>query len=158
MKKLLLTLAIIVLPLMGYGQDYEKLFKEADSLLCWVVSPYNYGDTVEWRMGAGYYESWYVDSVSKTKDGPILWQDDKILATYVPPPPNKIITLQDLIDYQEYCYNDSTTEWKTIYGTVTEKINEHVSFVSDDIDYRKVTIHRTPTFNGFIEWLKNKEK
>lgn len=111
MKKLLLTLAIIVLPLMGYGQNYEKLFKEAD----WVF--YSNPDTLR------------------------------------PTNPPKPITLQDLIDYQEYCYNDSMfVKWdtiKTVYGVPylmvrNESPNKH--------------LHKQPTFNGFIEWLKNKEK
>ena len=114
MKKLLLTLAIIVLPLMGYGQNYEKLFKEAD----WVF--YSNPDTLR------------------------------------PTNPQQPITLQDLIDYQEYCYNDSTVSWEYQFEEIDK--GSGVGFTNYNKPKKRVVRHKMPTFNGFIEWLKNKEK
>jgi hypothetical protein len=122
MKKLLLTLAIIVLPLMGYGQNYEKLFKEAD----WVF--YSNPDTLR------------------------------------PTNPPQPITLQDLIDYQEYCYNDSIATGIYAYNydnavwdsTYTELFGW--TYVQRNVGSRRIYKHYQPTFSGFIEWLKNKEK
>lgn len=55
------------------------------------------------------------------------------------------ITLQDLKDYQEYCYNDSS------------KTSGYVFFENDyggHYEYMPHYTHKTPTFEGFIEWME----
>ena len=72
------------------------------------------------------------------------------------------ITLQDLIDYQKECYNDSTLEYEymieywngvrfdTMYSKTIKRMPECY------ITQIKKWIHKQPTFEGFIEYLKNK--
>lgn len=77
----------------------------------------------------------------------------------------KCITLQDLIDYQKECYNDSSLEHTHFYNRwyddcYTQRGNlmdgyHYVLSCKDSTHFE--WIHKQPTFEGFIEYLKNKK-
>ena len=55
----------------------------------------------------------------------------------------RIIMLNDILDYEKECYNDSVSYRDLVF--------ENKQYVVKDI-----WIHREPTFKGFIEFLKKK--
>jgi len=57
------------------------------------------------------------------------------------------ITVQDLIDYQEYCYSDSVLSQNLTWFDVSDNALKDV--------YEP---HEIPTLNGFINWIKKKYK
>jgi hypothetical protein len=65
-----------------------------------------------------------------------------------------IITFEMLLDYAEECYNDSTFDWTVHYMRPYISVRDtSITF----IPHYKYT-HRTPTFEGFIEYLKRNLK
>ena len=56
---------------------------------------------------------------------------------------SRIITLNDLLEYEKECYNDSVSYRDLVF--------ENKKYVVKDI-----WIHREPTFKGFIEFIKKK--
>jgi len=74
------------------------------------------------------------------------------------------INLIDLIEYETECFNDSTlvevhhveelniTDWFSIGGGACMWPR------CPESHYRNVWIHRQPTFDGFISWIKNRIK
>jgi len=145
MKKLLI-LALLLIPLIGWGQ--EKL--QYDSLIV---------DSCQ----AFYYPN---DSLTDIFDIPFknegLWYHD--YATQRADTSLRVITLQDLIDYQEYCYGDSVdyaNKWLLWGGdTIIEpdKPNEDVAYANAEYLGRVYKPIHEFSFNGFIEWLKNRER
>ncbi len=67
---------------------------------------------------------------------------------------DEIITVKDLFDYAEECYNDSSPIYDSSSYTITIECDENgkncIGTKIDDVYY----ISKTPTFGGFIEWLK----
>jgi hypothetical protein len=145
MKKLLLTLAIIALPLMGYGQIIKV---DDESHL--VVDSTTYNPKTKtfsfWSANQEYLvikkekTTFVVDTVGSSWK---YYHGDRII-------------LQDLIDYQEYCYNDSTVSWEYQFEEIDK--GSGVGFTNYNKPKKRVVRHKIPTFNGFIEWMKNKEK
>jgi hypothetical protein len=65
------------------------------------------------------------------------------------------ITRQDLIDYFQECYNDSTT--KEIHLRSVNGFCEGRNGVcSRESHHKMVVIHKDPTFTGFKEWLEKR--
>lgn len=60
----------------------------------------------------------------------------------------ELITLELLLEYSTECYNDSSII------TTHECPENRIGCVVYHTGYRK--IHRTPTLNGFIEWILKK--
>ena len=70
-------------------------------------------------------------------------------------PREREITVGDYLDYAEECYNDST--WvETSFYMRTREIFSHYSWYREEGDV--IWLRRTPTFEGFIEWLKEKKQ
>jgi hypothetical protein len=69
---------------------------------------------------------------------------------------NKVITVNDFVKYLEYCYNDSS---KVNFGSdgkggyLARSWRDYV-FINGEMVKKEVWIHREPTFNDFINWLK----
>ena len=69
------------------------------------------------------------------------------------------ITMGMVFDYAEECYNDSTVSYYRILSGGLPNDSWRVYCEKDSIDYWGVKcpenwFHPTPTFEGFIEWLK----
>lgn len=58
----------------------------------------------------------------------------------------KLITLQDLLDYEKECYADSSFEKSFQYWRDDDRI----------ITIPDRWVHREPTFKGFIEFLRSR--
>lgn len=72
----------------------------------------------------------------------------------IPPTMIRGVSVQDLIDYQKECYNDSTY--------IAERWEEYEEYPGDLV-YRIKQIpahytHKKPTFEGFIEYMKRKTR
>ena len=135
MKKIALILAIVCIGYMVQGQtDYKRLFEQADSAYAQAVQ-----DDVSYRG---------------------LWvrTDHSIDGGRMITFKSRIVTLDLLEEYQEYCYNDSTNikAHKETYGEWCISYDGHTCDNPEHYEYRWV--HKEPTFNGFIEWLKLKEQ
>jgi len=63
------------------------------------------------------------------------------------------ITYQDLLDYSTECYADSTKECG--YHTVKTKEFDNGLYEGYD-EYQCQWLHKKPTFEGFIEFMKHK--
>jgi hypothetical protein len=74
----------------------------------------------------------------------------------------KIITLSDLMEYEEECYNDSTEAAYDYYkwgnDTTIQSPSIDPGHIMGYIGRKNIYIHKQPTFAGFIIWLKTKYK
>lgn len=106
----------------------------------------------------------------------IDWKTIPIYSSGKPlyPIPVHEITLQDLLDYQKECYDDSTQT--SIESFTYQSIMAGYRFIPDKNfwinDYKKLErteeynppdyfvayVHKIPTFEGFIEYMKRKYK
>ncbi len=68
---------------------------------------------------------------------------------------NVFITTKNLIDYKRACFNDSSI-YHVGYISDTTIISEDTNTVY--VKEIKYYSHKTPTFDGFIEWIENKYK
>jgi hypothetical protein len=69
-----------------------------------------------------------------------------------------VITLQDLLDYQAECYRDSTQQ---CYLPLIGLVDCEDCVLVDKPEYIEKTnvyTHTTPTFEGFIEFMKRRYK
>lgn len=68
------------------------------------------------------------------------------------------ITNLDLFEYAEYCYNDSVEDYIHLtpygFGCLIGAHGGCLSSVHKDSSYYG---HPTPTFSGFIEWIRSKQ-
>ena len=74
-------------------------------------------------------------------------------------PSRTFITINDILDYAEECYNDSTVSYYRILSGGRPNDSWRVYCEKDSIDYwgnkcPEIWSHKKPTFEGFIEWLK----
>lgn len=70
----------------------------------------------------------------------------------IPFPYQRGVSVEDLIDYQKECYNDSTF--------IKEKWVQYEGYPGDLVYREKIIpshwVHKKPTFEGFIEYMKLK--
>ena len=75
------------------------------------------------------------------------------------------ITVEDLIEYKEVCYNDSTQQKFNLYKIRGKILKSAASKYDIDLGHdpsyiRTETqwVHKTPTFEDFLNWLEKKTK
>lgn len=64
-----------------------------------------------------------------------------------------IIRMSDLTEYQTECYNDSTL----VQAYIPYDCNIIGCMVMHESKYVEYWIHKEPTFEGFINWLKSRQ-
>lgn len=70
-----------------------------------------------------------------------------------------VITFEMMLDYAEECYNDSTGHCiATFNGRWTWPCEQTAQIDKPYVTEQWIYTHRTPTFEGFIEYLKRKLK
>lgn len=71
-----------------------------------------------------------------------------------------IIPYKTIKEYVDWCYKDSmfVERWKDAYYTLPDSIGINGSFIFHPAQYIKIWEHKEPTFIGFYEWLKDKNK
>lgn len=69
---------------------------------------------------------------------------------------DKVLTFQMLLDYEKHCYNDSTKVRRHKDNTGICMAYDYDCIIPEH--YENIWVHKQPTFQGFIEWYKNKIK
>jgi len=135
------TLLLILFPVMLYGQTDSSyiIFHDYDGDTVWTF----YGSSSGGKLGtvdAGYFTSIIDSSDIAFARADIFRQLNEA--------EEKIITVELLLQYAEECWNDSTDSGlrETIYTGRGSGI----------MIQRQTYIHRKPTFESFLEWLKKK--
>ena len=135
--------ALMVVPV--YGQTQTELYRQMDSLAKLIPTPppncaniSNDGIIIKRSDGSAkyFYEGEWIELKSDYDPCP-----------FVTVKTHPFVTVQDFLDYQTECWNDSTI-W--VDGAVYDTL-WHYHFI-------KHYDHRPPTFEGFINYLRRKYK
>lgn len=140
MKKLI-TLILIIAMLPMFGQTYAYTITLT-------------GDTIHHL----------VNSIIRIEDN--IWGGGVTVVTVDKATINgsEVITINDLIEYEKYCFNDSVVEYEykivywngvnfdTIYSKTIKNYPECYIY-----QIPKTYSHKDPTFIGFVQWLKTKK-
>ena len=137
MKKLILLVALSLVFLSGYSQENGLVFSKDITEL--TIAPIS------------------LDSLFKDDNIYSLNYNGITIPKY--PSPDEMFIVKFLMYYDEYeqiCFNDSTEIIGLVPTSDTIYIGPSSSVSQKYYEYKKLYNHKQPTFEGFMEYLKNK--